>query len=907
MQKAETSKASDSVAPGERISYLDELGITLSSNFDVTSYINSRFPDETLLETSLEQYLVSLQHAIARADAHLSDLVRLQSRHTRIAAAPLSVSETAVRALQAQLAALAESAERSENAAREAIEPARPLYAALRNTSAVREALDALVRLDESVAVLEAAAQSRSLELLATDLSVFVTVRNALEQLTVLDSAVPSQSRAVKRLSTLRSRATKATDILRETVVQQFRAHAPAVAAGGDDRDDAVETLQTVCQVGAAIGDDVRAELVSAHVASRVAAFRAAFMADETGLSGVERRFAWLRKELRANWKTLGAFSDKDWGLVFPAEWDVGARLSKAVVSELHDWTEKVLDKGGDADVAIMVSALGKSKAFEEELERRFGGRVKFGKAISESYGPWMGAYVEKEDGHLAEVVRELVKEEKWKCEDGNVLNSAKQWFLAVKKSMKMCAALDSRQPLYLLHTVFKKHLGTYASHLVRKLPGSSGNALADSSKPKEYEDKIERACAIISTADYCANTVRQLEENIAKIIDNSFSSDIDMNKECETFATVAAKGVHSLVALLDEDLHLCLKPFKDTDWTAWPSVGDTSPYVSGISQSVHRTLPRIRSRLSKHHFRFLLDKFGSAFVVTFASHVYKTDNMSHFGAQQMLLDTSALRTLLVSLPEAGSTHGLPSRTPAPTMYVKNVTRELAKIEAVLKVILAPIDTCIDTYLALVPGGNADAFRHILDMRGVRRAEAAPLVVELTRRLSRAGPSTRASNSGSAGDLVTVLSGSLRVRGSRESLRNVSFEPEESPPKPAPKPILKPVQKPLPPPKPKPAPQGSTDTMMEAVTASGAAAAAVAGQASEVAVDSMKTFFGRFGNLGTSLKETGIADRLGQVTSSIGNSTSLLTKEAMTRFGSAGSLQGGSGGGGSNSANGPNK
>ncbi len=899
MPKTEPPKTVDSIAPGERISYLDELGITLSSNFDVTSYINSRFPDETLLETSLEQYLVSLQHAIARADAHLSDLIRSQSRHTRIAAAPLSASETAVRALQAQLATLAESAERSETAAREAIEPARPLYAALRNTSAVRETLDALVRLDESVAVLEAAAQSRSLELLATDLSVFASVRNALEELTVLDSAAPSQSRAVKRLSTLRSRALKATDILRETVVQQFRAHAPAVAAGGDDRDDAVETLQTVCLVGAAIGDDVRAELVSAHVASRVAAFRAAFMADETGLSGVERRFAWLRKELRANWKILGALSDKDWGLVFPAEWEVGARLSKAIVSELRDWTEKVLDKGGDSDVGVMVSALGKSKAFEDELERRFGGRVKFGKAISESYGPWMGAYVEKEDGHLAEVVRKLVKEETWRCEDGNVLNSAKQWFLAVKKSMKMCAALDSRQPLYLLHTVFKKHLGTYASHLVRRLPGNGGNALADSSKPKEYENKIERACAIISTSDYCANTVRQLEENIAKIVDKSFASDIDMNKECETFATVAAKGVHSLVALLDEDLHLCLKPFRDTDWTAWPNVGDTSPYVSAISLSVHRSLSRIRARLSKHHFRFLLDKFGSAFVATFASHVYKTDNMSHFGAQQLLLDTSALRTLLVSLPEAGSSHGVPSRTPAPTMYVKNVSRELAKIEAVLKVILAPIDTCIDTYLALVPGGNADAFRHILDMRGVRRGEAAPLVLELTKRLARAGPSIRSTSSGSVGDLVTVLSGSLRVRESRESIRNVSFEPEESPPKPKQKSALNPP-KAQPVPKPLPAPQGSTDTMMEAVTASGAAAAAAAGQASEVAVDSMKNFFGRFGNLGTSFKETGIADRLGQVTSSIGNSTSMLTKEAMTRLSAAGNLQG-------SSSNGTNK
>lgn len=907
MQNVATPRAAEEPPTPERISYLDELGIPLIDNFDVTAYINSRFPDETSLETSLEAYLESLQHAISRADAHLSDLVRAQSRQARNAAAPLRESEDAVATLQTRLTTLAQKAEDAELAARAAIEPARPLHSALRNTSAVRAALDALVRLEEGVAVLEAAAQSRSLDLLATDLAVFGTVREALNSLDELDDDTAAKAaRAVKRLAALRTRASAATDALRAAVLQQFRAHAPAVAVSASDpvaAADAVETMQVVCAVGAAIGGDVRAELVAAHVTSRVAAFRAAFMADTTGLSGVERRFLWLRKELRANWAAQGAPNDRDWGLVFPAEWDVAGRLAKAVVAELRAWTESVLDKGGDKDVATMTAALGKSKGFEEELERRFGGQVRFEKAISESYGPWMGAYVEKEDAYLGEVVRELLKEETWACVDGTVLNSAKQLFLAVKKSMKMCAALDSRQPLYRLHNVFKKHLNTFAACMVKRLPGSYNNALADSANQTDFDDKIDRACAIISTADYCANTVQQLEENVAKIVDDSFTPDIDMNKERENYAAVAAKGVHSLVALLDEDLHYCLKPFKATDWTAWPSVGDTSAYVNNITKSVNHTVPDIRTKLSKHHFRFLLDKYSSAFIATFASHVYNTNNMSHFATQQILLDTSALRTLVVSLPTTGKSSSSQTRAPAATLYVKNVMREFAKIDAVLKVILSPVETSVDTYLALVPGGSVDAFRHILDMRGVRRADAAPLVLELSRRLGRTGVPLRPTPSGS-GDIPLTISNSFRDRDLDGEPKTVRLAPRRTPTKPpsAPRPRA------TTPPPPQASGQASTSsaavmTAMGAavgsMSAGGAATAAAAAQASEVAVDSMKNFFGRFGNFGTSFKDAGIADRLGQVTSSIGNTTGMLTKEAVARLSGSGAGNSGNGNGNS--------
>ncbi len=518
-------------------------------------------------------------------------------------------------------------------------------------------------------------------------------------------------------------------------------------------------------------------------------------------------------------------------------------------------------------------------------LEERSNLETASAKAMARGWG----AYVKKEDAHLQAVVKELLRDETWKCEDGTVLNSAKQLFLAVKKSMKMCAALDARQPLYSLHSVFRRHLANFAGSLVRHLPGSHSVALADSTNRPNFDAKIERACAIIGTADYCANTVQQLEENISKLVDDSFSPDIDMSKEREKFAAAAAKGVHSLVALLDEDLHLSLRPFKTTDWTSWPSVGDTSAYVADITAKLTETIPEIRKKLSKHHFRFLLDKFGAAFIQTYSSHVYKTDKMSHFGAQQILLDTTALRTLLISLPNIGASAQSSQRAPAPTTYVKHISREIAKLEAVLKVILAPAETCIDTYLALVPGGSAEAFRHILEMRGVRRGDAAPLVLELTRRLGRSAAPAGAD---------TAIGESLRANLRARERGTVRATP------------------------PTPGSRAAAcsyvysyacsfsdaciwiyDTFgyrcrggclccprasVSAATVSGIAGVGdAATQASEVAVDSMKHFFGRIGSIGTTWKDVGIADKFGQVTSQIGSTTDMLKKEAVSRFGGA--------------------
>lgn len=826
------------------LSDIADLNIPFDASLDISAYINATFPDEASLSANISPFLSRLDGTLARLDAQLANLVRDHRADGAASKALLDGTLASVEALQGRLETLTDAAKKADEDMQNALAPARPLYTALENTAATAAALDALVSLEEAVAKLENAAGESSLAGVAGDLDVFASVR---ESLALFDGMSETEGNGLRRLPELRARAAVAMETLRGSILSEFRRMSDVVSMAGSVEpaklDDAVARLRTACLVAQAMGKEVKAEVIGSFIRGRKMAFRAAFAMDKKGFSGVEKRFSWLRRELRMNWARLGGERiDRGWGVVFPIDWGVAWRVADGIVRELRDWTSATLDAGADRDVAVMVSALSKTKEFEIELDRRFGALKNtdsgmenvpsFVGAISESYGPWMGAYVNQEDEHLQIVLNELLRDEKWTCEDGTVLRSATELFLVIKKSMRTCASLDIRQPLFSLHRVFRKHLGAYASSLIKRLPGVRGNALADSSNPKDYEEKVQRACAIINTAEYCSSTVEQLEESLQKTVQDVYAGDIELSTEREKFATVAAKGVQSIVALLGEDLEPHLQELSSQDWASWPEVGDTSKYVEHIGTRLMLSTRNLSERLSKHHFRFMLEKFAASFIPRYQSHIYECQQMNNFGAQQILLDASAVKALLLSLPAS-------VRAPVPGTYVKFVNREMGKIEAMLKVILAPVNVSVDTYVALVPEGTAEHFQKVLEIQGLRRADAAPLVLDYSRRI---GPAQRLKP---------------------QHREVVAYQRSKS--------------------KSNTSPAKTTQPNASQAGASSSSAPAdprEIGQGQNATVDSMKSLFGR---LGTSLMDSGITDRLGQVSSQFESTTDRLKREAAAR------------------------
>lgn len=803
---------------------LAQLDIPLTTELNVAAYLNARFPSEAQLNANLVPFLDRIDAALYRLDTHLSTLVDRHRNDTLPISQHIDSTTQSLEHAQTSLATLTTAADTASESLQQALAPANSTYAALQHVSNTAAAVDALVTLDDAVAKLEKAATSTSLESIASNLYVFEAVRDSLK---LFESQPEPNS-----LPPLRARAAVATETLRSTMLVDFKRNSDLLSTSDTsptNLDAAVERLRTACLVAEAMGSIVSAELLGSYIRARRSAFCAAFEMDRSGFAGIDKRFAWLRKELRSNWAHLGGeMVDRGWGRVFPEQWGVARRVTDGIVAELREWTSRTLDVGADRDVAIMIRALSKTKEFELELDRRF--KVEpansFVGNISESYGPWMGAYVNQEDQHLKIVLSELLRDETWTCEDSTVLRSGTELFLVIKKSMRTCASLDVRQPLFSLHRVFRKHLSAYANALVKRLPGFHENALADGSDPPEFARKKNIACAIVNTAEYCSNTVEQLEESLRKTVEHAYVTDIDLSSEREKFSAVSAKAVQSLVALIDEDLERDLKALSSQNWASWPEVGDTSEWAQNIGKKLKDSVEEMFKLIERHHFRFFLEKLAVSFLLRYRKHVYKCEQVNNYGAQQILLDSSALKTVLLNLPQLVN-------TPVPSAFVKQVNREMGKVEALLKVILAPLDASVETYSALVPNGTAADFQQVLEMKGLRRAEAAPLVLSYSRRI---GPAQRLTSN------KNPVSSPKKVPMSELSEQKDDLAKEEE--------------------------------------SSNKASDSNASQNPSAAVGSMISLFDR---LGTSLKEAGITDRIDQVSSHFESTTDRLKKEAAAR------------------------
>jgi hypothetical protein len=159
--------------------------------------------------------------------------------------------------------------------------------------------------------------------------------------------------------------------------------------------------------------------------------------------------------------------------------------------------------------------------------------------------------------------------------------------------------------------------------------------------------------------------------------------------------------------------------------WSSWEAVDDQSEYVNQISTYINQAIPLYQEWLSNPaHFRFFCDSFCSSFIPLLIQQIYKCRKISIAGAQQLILDFTSVKALLIDLPNIGKAQP----NPVPGRYTRHIQKELGKAELILKVILTPVASILDTYKALIVDGSESDFMKLLDLKGLTRSEAKTLV-----------------------------------------------------------------------------------------------------------------------------------------------------------------------------------
>ncbi|XP_068086641.1 vacuolar protein sorting-associated protein 53 homolog [Anabrus simplex] len=387
---------------------------------------------------------------------------------------------------------------------------------------------------------------------------------------------------------------------------------------------------------------------------------------------------------------------------------------------------------------------------------------------IGRCFEPYLYIYIDSLDRNLSELIERFVQDARQQQQqqqqqqqstgDGPlpdegavVLPSCADLFVFYKKCMVQCTQLSTGDPMLGLTKVFQRYLREYANRLLlanlpklrRVAPPSSGVSTATLSTTvslfgsfmKEGEvlrysrEEQARVCSILTTAEYCLETTQQLEEKLKEKVAPGLAEKINLSQEQDVFHNVISNCIQLLVQDLEAACEPALSAMTKISWENTETVGDQSGYVTAVTGHLKQTVPVVRDNLasSRKYFTQFCVKFANSFIPSFIKHIYKCKAISTVGAEQLLLDTHMLKTVLLDLPSIGSQV---SRK-APASYTKIVVQGMARAEMILKVVMAPSEPAqafVEQFIQLLPDANEAELRKLLDMKGVKSNEYKQIV-----------------------------------------------------------------------------------------------------------------------------------------------------------------------------------
>ncbi|KAJ3071482.1 Vacuolar protein sorting-associated protein 53 [Podochytrium sp. JEL0797] len=493
-----------------------------------------------------------------------------------------------------------------------------------------------------------------------------------------------------------------------------------------------VNQLSDSCFAIQVLGSDVQTELINWYCDLQLKEYKAIFRQNQeiASLDSVSRRYAWLKRLLKAH--------DEEHAPVFPPHWKVAENLCERFCADTKkDISDVLMQTESTIDVKIMLMAIQQTIEFEGKVGGRFAPRnqdddapiepSKFRAIISNCFEPYLRLYIESENKNIATMM-ETYKTSSDAEEEEAVLSSSTDLFLFYRQTLVQCSKLSTNKTFLDLCRLFGKWLKVYSEVLAAKLPRDD----------KKYytEDEMRMACLIINTADYCAQTAGQLEEKLIEKIDERFKTSVSFSQENEAFINVTGMAIKSLANIVEMMADSAITVMLKRPWGTMDSVGDQSEYITLISTSLTNSVALIRKYLTTpKYLRTFFDKFSESFLNKFHASIYRCRPISEVGAEQLLLDTHALKTILIQMTHVGNHSELSptsdAKVPPPAAFLKILGKGVLKVEQLLKVVLRtpePPSGIVETFVLLFPEGDSTALQKILELKGLKRAEQLPIL-----------------------------------------------------------------------------------------------------------------------------------------------------------------------------------
>jgi len=379
------------------------------------------------------------------------------------------------------------------------------------------------------------------------------------------------------------------------------------------------------------------------------------------------------------------------------------------------------------------VVALQKTMQFEQEMHKRFAAHVqqpkesepvildralgdydpysysqapqkapptpKFIGVISICFNPYLSKFCEDEENKLTENVETFLNEDN--LSEGTVLPSSIRLFSSIRQTFNKCLSFTTGKILSELCEVFKRILQYYAEKLVQQLPKVD--------KPVKLADGEEIKIAfIINTAEYCRNTIVEMETTIRAKLETQY--DVEFYPEVNTFLELAGRGVQSLILGIDTKMEPNFVTMTRMNWLL-EGVGDKSEYIVKLNEVVLGYSKNISTVLNEDYYVTFLNKLAEMINMKLVTSIYKCKRIGEFGAQQILLDCFELKQKFLTLQAKNSS------------FSGIVNRLFHKTEGLLKIISSPPERVQENYSSLIDNPNQQDFEKLLTIMGLKKSD----------------------------------------------------------------------------------------------------------------------------------------------------------------------------------------
>uniref|UniRef100_A0A8B9HH18 Vacuolar protein sorting-associated protein 53 homolog n=1 Tax=Astyanax mexicanus TaxID=7994 RepID=A0A8B9HH18_ASTMX len=736
-------------------------------DFNAVEYINTLFPTEQSL-ANIDEVVNKIRLKIRRLDDNIRTVVRGQTNVGQDGRQALEEAQKAIQQLFGKIKDIKDKAEKSEQMVKEITRDIKQLDHAKRHLTTSITTLNHLHMLAGGVDTLEAMTRKRQYGEVANLLQGVV---NVLEHF--------QKYMGIPQIRQLSERVKAAQSELGTQILADFEEAFPSQGSkrpGGPSM-----VLRDACLVANVLDPRIKQEIIKKFIRQHLSEYLVLFQEnqDVAWLDKIDRRYAWIKRQL--------VDYEEKYGRMFPEEWCMTERIAVEFCHITRTELAKLMRaRAREIEVKLLLFAIQRTTNFEGLLAKRFSGtwtvlgsedesednvsekdedldRPKKPKApenpfhgiISKCFEPHLYVYIESQDKNLGELIDRFVADFRAQGppksgteEGGAVLPSCADLFVYYKKCMVQCSQLSTGEPMIALTTIFQKYLREYAWKILSgNLPKTSSNSggLTISSLLKEKEgsevakfttEELCLICSILSTAEYCLATTQQLEEKLKEKVDKSLIERINLTGEMDTFSTVISNSIQLLVQDLDAACDPALTAMSKMPWQSVEHVGDQSPYVTSVIMHIKQNVPIIRDNLAatRKYFTQFCIKFTNSFIPKFINHLFRCKPISMVGAEQLLLDTHSLKTVLLDLPSIGSQ----VLRKAPASYTKIVVKGMTRAEMILKVVMAPHEppvVFVDNYIKLLADGNPETFQKILDMKGLKRSEQNSMLELFRQRL----------------------------------------------------------------------------------------------------------------------------------------------------------------------------